>query len=66
MVNYYLQINNKNILLIALIIFVLSFYSSAEDIKSVWESSREKTIKGKFEESWKEYEDLLVKNPKKF
>ncbi len=66
MVNYYLQIINKNIVLIALASFILGSFSSAEDIKSVWKTSRAKTVKGEFEESWKEYEDLLIKNPKNF
>lgn len=66
MVNYYLQVNIKNIILIILMNFVFVFYTNAEDIKTIWELSREKTIKGEFEEAWKEYEDLLIKNPKNF
>lgn len=67
MVSCFFQINNKSFLpIIVLTGFLFGFYSGAEDIKNVWESSREKTIKGEFEESWKEYGDLLVKNPKNF
>ncbi len=42
----------------------ISAYS--EDIGRIWDEAREKTMKGNFDEAWKEYEELVVKNPNRY
>lgn len=55
----------KTIVLLILCVFIqLSTYTA--DLKTVWRTAREKTMKGMFDESWKDYEKVLIKNPKNY
>ncbi|HOV32202.1 MAG TPA: hypothetical protein PLX23_02410 [Candidatus Hydrogenedens sp.] len=38
----------------------------ADNIQKIWKQAYDMTMKGEFEQSWKMYEELLIKNPKNY
>lgn len=59
-------LNKKEFFAIFLLSLLVNSFSYPDDMQNIWEKAYEKVEKGEYEESWKEYEKLLVKNPKNY
>ncbi len=52
--------------LFVVILGVTESVCHADNIQKIWGKAYDMTMKGEFEQSWKMYEELLVKNPKNY
>ncbi len=59
-------LNKKEFFAILLLCLLVNSFSYPDDMQNIWKKAYEKVKKGEYEESWKEYEELLIKNPKSY